>query len=94
MTVAKNGLSAWAKRQADAAPTESRILRPPQTVRVSGYSNMQLLRLEKVGRFPKKFKLNPDGGKYGAAGHDYQEGMAWMAARRASRSALPRDPRR
>ena len=87
MTFAKNGLSAWAERQADAAPTESRILRPPQTVRVSGYSNMQLLRLEKAGLFPKRFKLNPAGPKNGASGHYYREVVSWVEQRGASRNA-------
>jgi predicted DNA-binding transcriptional regulator AlpA len=52
---------------------------------VTGYSDMQLRRMERAGLFPKRFKLNPDAGKYGAAGHDYGEVMGWLAARKRSR---------
>ena len=32
------------------------------------YCDMHLRRLEAAGIFPKRFKLNPAGGKYGAVG--------------------------
>ena len=38
-----------------------RVLRTRQVVEKVGYSAMHLSRLEKAGRFPKRFKLNPDG---------------------------------
>ena len=72
-----------------AAPAESqrRVLRPSETARLTGFSNMHLSRMEKAGNFPKRFKLNPNGGPNGAAGHDSQEVMAWLTARLASREA-------
>ncbi len=80
------GPSPWAQRQASQPPTDApHVSRIPETERVTGYSNVQLMRMEKAGRFPKRFKLNPDAGKYGAAGHDYGEVMAWLAARKRSR---------
>jgi predicted DNA-binding transcriptional regulator AlpA len=73
-----------------AAPAESqrRVLRPSETARLTGYSNMHLTRMEKAGTFPKRFKLNPNGGPHGAAGHDSQEVMDWIDARLASRGAV------
>ena len=67
-------------------PNGRRVLRLRDTVRITGYSNMQLWRLEKAGTFPRRIKLNPDGGPHGAAGHDYGEVMAWLDARLASRT--------
>ena len=46
---------------------------------------MQRRRLEADGKFPQRFKLNPDGGPFGAIGWDYDELMAWVAERRDSR---------
>ena len=68
-----------------------RVLRPRETVQVTGYCDMQLRRMEAAGSFPRRFKLNPDGGPYGACGHDSNEVMAWLEARRASREdTVPR----
>ena len=67
-------------------PEPQRVLRIKQTVEIAGVTDMQLRRWEAAGTFPKRFKLNPDSGKHGAAGHDYSEVMEWLAERRASRS--------
>ena len=80
--------SPWARRQAAQAPSDApHVSRLPETMRITGYSDVQLWRMEKAGRFPKRFKLNPAAGKYGATGHDYHEVMAWLEARRRSRDS-------
>lgn len=63
----------------------SRIYRIAETCQRVGYSAMHLYRLERDGKFPRRFKLNPDGGPHGAVGHDADEVDAWIAERRASR---------
>ena len=83
------GPSPWAQRQAGNVSLDAlRVLRLPETERLTGYSNMQIMRLEKAGRFPKRFKLNPEGGKYGACGHNYGEVVEWLEERRASREQV------
>ncbi len=69
----------------DLNSTARRVMRLPETTRVSGYCDMTLRRLELAGTFPRRFKLNPDGGPFGAIGHDYGEVMQWIEGRRASR---------
>lgn len=59
----------------------TRILRIPETEHLTGYCDMQMRRMERAGTFPKRFKLNPNGGPYGAVGHDYAEVMEWIAER-------------
>ena len=61
------------------------IVREPERKQISGLCNMQCRRLEAEGNFPKRFKLNPDGGPFGAVGWDFDELMAWIASRRGSR---------
>ena len=62
------------------------IVRYPECKKISGgYSIVHLQRLEDAGNFPKRFKLNPDGGPFGAIGWDFEELMAWVAERRDSR---------
>lgn len=63
-----------------------RILRIPETERLTSMTRMQLWRMEQDGHFPKRFKINPAAGPKGAAGHSYAEVMAWMEERRASRN--------
>jgi len=63
----------------------TRLYRPAQTVELVGLSNMHLLRMERAGRFPKRFKLNPDAGTNGASAHLAEEVDAWIAERAASR---------
>ena len=45
-----------------------RIVRPAEAERLTGYCDVHLRRLEAAGQFPPRFKLNPDGGPYGATG--------------------------
>ncbi len=64
---------------------EPRTVRLPETERITGLCDMTLRRLEEAGKFPRRFKLNPDGGPYGAVAHDYGEVLSWLESRRASR---------
>ena len=59
----------------------TRILRIPETVHLTGYCDVQLRRMERAGTFPKRFKLNPNGGTFGAVGHDHDEVVAWIEDR-------------
>ncbi len=68
-------------------PPEDRILRIPETERLTSMTRMQLWRLEQEGHFPQRFKINPAAGPKGAVGHSYAEVMAWLRERRASRNA-------
>ena len=61
-----------------------RILRPRQLFKKVPYSPVHILRLEKVGKFPKRIKLNPDG--Y-AVGWIEEEVDQWIADRVAERDA-------
>ena len=45
-----------------------RIIRPAEAEKLVGYCDVHIRRLEEAGTFPHRFKLNPDGGPYGAAG--------------------------
>jgi len=62
-----------------------RVVREPECFELSGYVEQHRKRLEAKREFPKRFKLNPKGGKYGAVGWSYRELMEWLAKRRASR---------
>ena len=64
-----------------------RILRPPETAKLVGLSTVHVHRLEKAGKFPKRFKLNADSGEYGAAGHYLGEVLDYLKARAAERDA-------
>ena len=66
--------------------TARRISRLPETLRAVGTCDMTLRRWEKAGTFPKRFKLNPDSGQFGAVGHDYDEVQEYIEKRRASRN--------
>ena len=80
--------SPWAQHQVSQLPPDTpRVLRIPETCYITGLTNVQLHVMEKLGTFPARFKLNPDGGKYGAAGHDFHEVMSWLERRRASRQS-------
>ncbi len=59
----------------------TRALRLRETQHITGYCDMQLRRMEHAGTFPKRFKLNPNGGPFGAVAHDYDEVMAWHKER-------------
>ena len=63
-------------------PNVREVLRLPQVKTLTGFSEMHLWRLEKAGKFPKRFKLC-EGGK--AVGWFADEIAAYQAARGASR---------
>lgn len=69
-------------------PTK-RVVREPECFQISGFCDMQRRRMEKAGTFPKRFKLNPDGGPFGAVGWDADELDAWVKARADSRTPEP-----
>ena len=62
-----------------------RILRPAETEAKTGYCDRQLREMEAQGLFPKRFALNPKGGR--AVGHLESEVDEWIAACAASRVA-------
>ena len=59
-----------------------RLMRLPETSRLVGLCNMSLWRMEKLGRFPKREKIDPSLGRYGAVGHRRGRVIAWLKARR------------
>jgi predicted DNA-binding transcriptional regulator AlpA len=61
------------------------ILRPSETAAKVGLCDRQLRDLEAQGLFPKRFQLNPNGGR--AVGHFAHEVDQWLAERGASREA-------
>ncbi len=65
-----------------------RVLRPAETAKMIGYSTVHLSRLEDQGLFQKRFKLNPDGGKYGACGHFFGWAVDYLKARAAEREVV------
>ena len=58
-----------------------RIIRPKECVKMVGYCNVQIQRLEKLGQFPPRFKLADDTGPYGAVGWRESDIMAWIEGR-------------
>lgn len=62
-----------------------RIYRPRVTSQIVGLCDMQLRRMEAAGVFPRRVKLNPNGGKRGATGHYSDEVEAWLEERKRSR---------
>ncbi len=62
-----------------------KILRRSEIAEMVGYTTVHLGRLEKQGLFPKRFKLNADGGPYGAAGHFLGQVVDYLKARAAKR---------
>ena len=63
-----------------------RILRPHETQAKVGYCDRQLRDLEAQGLFPKRFPLNPNGGR--AVGHLESEVDDWIASRVAARQQV------
>jgi predicted DNA-binding transcriptional regulator AlpA len=61
-----------------------RILRPKDTEAKVGLCDRELRDLEARGLFPKRFLINPEGGR--AVGHLESEIDQWIAKRAASRS--------
>jgi len=60
-----------------------RILRPNQTALKVGLCERRLRELEAQGKFPKRFLLDPQGGR--AVGHLEEEIDRWIAERAAAR---------
>ncbi len=69
----------------DLNPAPRRLMRLPETCRTASCVDMTLRRMERAGTFPKRFKINPDGGPFGGVAHDYDEVQEWVEKRRASR---------
>ena len=65
------------------------VLRPTETAAMIGYSTVHLYRLEKAGLFRKRFKLNAQGGEYGAVGHYLGWVVDYLKARAAARVEDP-----
>ena len=61
-----------------------RIVRTAEAEKLSGYCNVQLMRLEAKGEFPPRFKLADDSGKYGAVGWRLSDIEAWIERRAAT----------
>ena len=58
------------------------ILRPTETARLVGFTDRHLRQLEREGRFPKRFRLNPPDGQ--AVGHWAAEVVKWAEDRRSA----------
>ena len=69
----------------DPTPAARRVMRLPETTRTAGVCDMTLRRREKAGTFPRRFKLDPNSGPFGAVGHDFDEVQENLEERRASR---------
>ena len=54
------------------------MLRVPEVMRITGLCRATIWRLERTGRFPRKFKLTPK-----AVGWRESDVTAWIEARRA-----------
>ncbi len=61
-----------------------RIVRTAEAGKLSGYCNVQLMRLEAKGEFPKRFKLAEDSGLYGAVGWRLSDIQGWIERRAAT----------
>lgn len=59
-----------------------RILRTPDIEMLTGYTARTIRNLEREGKFPRRFQLNPNGR---AVGWLESEVKAWLEARAASR---------
>ena len=66
---------------------EDRIVRPGEAKQLHGLSDVHVRRLEEAGTFPKRFKICPDSGKYGAVGWLLSDIQEWLAARAGKRGA-------
>ena len=69
----------------DLKPTARRVMRLRETTRTAGACDMTLRRWEEAGTFPRRFKLDPNSGPFGAVGHDFNEVQEHLEKRRASR---------
>ena len=64
-----------------------RIVRPGEATKIDGLSDVHRRRLEKAGKFPKRFKLVADSGKYGAAGWWLSDILQYLEERAATVAA-------
>ena len=64
-----------------------RIVRTPEAVKLSGYCDVHLRRLEARGEFPKRFKLCNGSGPYGAVGWRLSSIQKWIEQRAGSVAA-------
>ena len=53
-----------------------RVVRLREAKPIHGYSDVHMRRLEEAGMAPKRMKLRPDSGKYGASGYM----LSWLQA--------------
>ena len=61
-----------------------RIVRPVEAQTLTGYCDVHLRRLEASGRFPKRFKLDSQSGRFGATGWLLSDIQEWMSSRAAT----------
>ncbi len=66
-----------------------RIISSRELREMVSYSNMQVWRMERDGRFPKRIKLGP-----GRVGWSLREVQDWIADRKAEREASKQDDER
>ena len=69
-----------------------RIVRPKEAEELIGLSGMHIRRLEEAGVFPKRFKLCPDSGKFGACGWMMSRIQAYLKKRAATAGAEEKPP--
>ncbi len=58
-----------------------RIVRPHEAEKLTGYCDVHLRRLELRGEFPRRFKLTPGSGTYGAVGWRMSSIQRWIDER-------------
>ena len=63
---------------------KDRIIRPAEASKLTGYTGTHLRRLEEKNLFPRRFKLNPESGPFGAVGWLESDLEKWMEGRAAS----------
>ena len=66
-----------------------KILRMPAVEAVVGLCGERIRQLERLGLFPKRFKITPGAGQNGASGHLESEISEYVLARAASRDEEP-----
>ena len=64
-----------------------RIVRPGEATKIDGMSDVHRRRLEKADIYPKRFKLVPNSGKYGAAGWWLSDILQYLEKRAATVAA-------
>ena len=64
------------------------VLRRPDVERATGFSGERIRQLEKIGLFPRRFKLTADSGVNGACGWLASEVDQWISERAATRDEV------